>query len=132
MNFFGNLTEADRVLFEGYDVWKVTPKVDPETKKITHYILAVYTDSEAQIRTFCPDEITSLIEAERLVIDRGYYSLKRVEDRRMHGRKELYLAGKKTTGVHWPQGFSCRAYGSLPPRGYDSHARGRRNFPVEA
>ena len=95
MNFFGNLTEADRVLFEGYDVWKVTPKVDPETKKITHYILAVYTDSEAQIRTFCPDEITSLIEAERLVIDRGYYSLKRVEDRRMHGRKELYLAGKK-------------------------------------
>ncbi|TMV10084.1 DDE-type integrase/transposase/recombinase [Ruegeria sediminis] len=95
MTLFKNLTESDRVTFEGSDVWKVTPKVDPKTKEITHYVLAVYADSDAQIRTFCPDEITLLIEAERLVIDRGYYSLKRVEDRRMQGRKELYLAGKK-------------------------------------
>lgn len=95
MNFFGNLTQADRVHFEGCEVWNITTKTDSETKEITHYALAIYTVDDAKVRKFRPEEIRELIKTERLVIDRGYYSLKRVEDRRMHGRKEIYFAGKK-------------------------------------
>ncbi|NSX53271.1 hypothetical protein [Parasulfitobacter algicola] len=95
MNFFGNLTQADRVLFEGYEVWNVAPRTDTATKEVTHYSLAVCTGDDAKVRIFRPKEIRELIKTERLVIDRGYYSAKRAEVRRMYGRKEIYFAGKK-------------------------------------
>lgn len=95
MNFFGNLTQADRVLFEGYEVWNVAPKMDAATREVTHYTLAVCTGDDANVRTFRPEEIRELIKTERLVIDRGYFSARRVEDRRMYGCKEIYFAGKK-------------------------------------
>jgi transposase InsO family protein len=96
MSYFSTISSADRVQFEGHDVLNIRPIQDPENKEVLHYCFSVeHPDRGAELRKFTPKEIPHLIEAELLVIERGYHSLARQMDRKIHGSQELYGATKK-------------------------------------
>lgn len=86
MKHIRTFTRKDRATFEGREVSKITPITDGKTKEISHYLLSVADDEEGTVvRKIRPDEVSYLIEAEILVIDRGYYSIPRQADRALYG-----------------------------------------------
>ncbi len=96
MSYFSTISSADRVQFEGHDVLKIRPILDTENNEPLYYCFSVeHPERGAELRKFTPEEILHLIEAERLVVERGYHSLARQMDRKIHGSQELYGATKK-------------------------------------
>lgn len=96
MKFFSNITAADRVEFEGNEVREIVPILDRDRCIAMHYNLTVLKEGgEIQVRTFAGDEIQHLIEEEKLIVDRGFYSASRHTDRALYGGKEVFGATKK-------------------------------------
>ena len=95
MKFFSNITAADRVEFEGNEVREIVPILDRDRCIAMHYNLTVLKEGgEIQVRTFAGDEIQHLIEEEKLIVDRGFYSASRHTDRALYGGKEVFGATK--------------------------------------
>lgn len=93
MTFLQNIGKLDRATFEGQKVTNVRPLFDKHSKEITHHQLSVETeDGVVELRKFRPDEIKHLIDTEALVVDRGYYSPVRQQDRALYGTRELFGA----------------------------------------
>ena len=93
MSYLKSITKSDRVTFEGCEVVKILPDVDPKTKEVTHFTFTVIdAESIPNLRYFRATEITTLIEREKIVIDRGYYSAGRQIDRDRNGETELISA----------------------------------------
>lgn len=90
MMFFRNFSKNDRATFEGRDVSNILPVIDRKSKEVTHYQCSVaQDDGNIELRKFRVDEIPHLIENEVLVIDHGYYSPARQQDRALYGKQEL-------------------------------------------
>lgn len=89
--YLQNITKADRVRFEGREVFRIDPVTEAGTDAVTHYRMAVQDPEEGiDRRLFRVDEIPRLIAEERLVIERGFYSPERRMDRQIHGTREIY------------------------------------------
>lgn len=96
MMYFRNFSKNDRATFEGRTVTRIVPVIDKKSKQITHYQCSVMADDgDVELRKFRTDEIAHLIETETLVIDHGYYSPARQQDRALYGSRELYGATAK-------------------------------------
>ncbi|WP_319518990.1 hypothetical protein [uncultured Martelella sp.] len=109
MNFssdvFGKLTGLDRVTLEGNEVVErhlIKGKASPAQNanqdslgEINLYRLSVKRpDGGVDLRDLRINEISHLIETEHLVIDRGFYSPSRQQDREIYGGHDLYGATK--------------------------------------
>ena len=96
MKFFSNITPVDRIEFEGSEVREITPVPDRDQSAVTKYNLTVLKPGgEIQVRTFAGDEIQHLIEEEKLIVEREFYSVARQIDRALYGGKEVFGATKK-------------------------------------
>jgi putative transposase len=85
MNYFSHLRPIDRVTFEGNLVENIIPLRNRETKEVTHYNLIVRKEcGESVARKFSHDEIPELVEGEYLIIDKGFHSIARQNDRALY------------------------------------------------
>lgn len=96
MTYLGNLTSSDRMTFEGREVTNVTPVMDQKTKQPKNYRLSIINDDGGvDLRTFCIEEVSHLLDAEVLIIEKGYNSPVRQHERALYGGRELFGATKR-------------------------------------
>jgi len=96
MMFFGNITAADRVTFEGATVANIAPVQDKKSKEITHFRLSVENpETGIDLRKFRVEEVPHLFDTGRLIVEKGYNSLARQQDRALYGGANLSTATKK-------------------------------------
>lgn len=96
MTYFSNITKSDRIQFEGQDVLHITEYHDKDSKELLHLNLTIRDPEKgAVVRKFKPEEIPYLLDAELLIVDRGYHSIARQTDRQIYGSQEVYGASSK-------------------------------------
>ena len=95
MSYFSSITGADLITFEGATVTRVSPVQDKQSKEVSHYRFSVLNeDGDVEFRNFRVEEISHLIESERLVVDRGYHSSRRQNGRALYGKQDIFGATK--------------------------------------
>ncbi|MFG6546489.1 MULTISPECIES: hypothetical protein [Roseobacteraceae] len=96
MMYFGNITASDRVTLEGREVTHILPVQDKKSKAITHFQFSVVNDEgNVDLRKFETAEIPHLFDAEALLVEKGFHSIARQEERALYGATELFGATKK-------------------------------------
>lgn len=96
MMYFANITASDRVTFEGREVTKILPVQDKKSKEVTYFQVSVVNDEgNVDLRKLETAEVPYLFEEELLVVEKGFYSVARQEERALYGATELFGATKK-------------------------------------
>ena len=90
MMYFGNITASDRVTLEGREVTHILPVQDKKSKAITHFQFSVVNDEgNVDLRKFETAEIPHIFDAEALLVEQGFHSVARLEERAGYGATEV-------------------------------------------